>query len=162
MAPDQEMRVPPDGRVPRAGLESGMSIYSKSSFPPFASGAAVWEDVTVVSARADSRPAEPGWRPAVNAYRCARAFVVFVEAAGVPPSSLRVEARPTRLVVRGLRPQPEPDGGPAELAQLLALEIDHGAFERVLELPQEIDPAAVASEYRDGLLRILLPLRPGS
>jgi HSP20 family molecular chaperone IbpA len=39
------------------------------------------------------------------------------------------------------------------------MEIDHGSFERILELPAEIDPEAVEANHREGLLWVYLPLR---
>jgi HSP20 family molecular chaperone IbpA len=39
------------------------------------------------------------------------------------------------------------------------MEIDYGRFERVLELPAEVDPNRVSAEQRDGLLWVDLPLR---
>jgi HSP20 family molecular chaperone IbpA len=50
------------------------------------------------------------------------------------------------------------DGDPAH-CQLLALEIDHGTFERALDLPHPVKSDDVAMEYRDGFLRITLSQR---
>lgn len=85
--------------------------------------------------------------------------MVFVDLAGVPRESVELLVQPDRLVIRGRRPAPEPDGEAADQCHLLALEIDHGAFERTLELPQAVNPDDVATEYRDGLFRIALGLR---
>jgi HSP20 family molecular chaperone IbpA len=42
---------------------------------------------------------------------------------------------------------------------MLALEIDHGPFERIVELPADIEPKGVTAEHREGILWIRLPLR---
>jgi HSP20 family molecular chaperone IbpA len=39
------------------------------------------------------------------------------------------------------------------------MEIDAGAFERDLRLPEEIDPERTTAEQRDGWLWIQLPLK---
>jgi HSP20 family protein len=117
-----------------------------------------WDRITIIETRASGHPFAAGWRPAVNAYRCHEHFVVFADLAGVPPEAITVSVEPRRLIIRGTRPAPEP-GERAELTQLLALEIDQGAFERVLDLPQEIDADDLATEYRDGLLRIQVALK---
>ncbi len=100
-----------------------------------------------------------GWRPSVNAFRCDRQFIVCMELAGVEKSAIEVRAEPRRLVVRGRRPIPEPDCVQSPAVQVLALEIDHGRFERVIEFPADIDADHVTAEHRAGLLWINLPLR---
>jgi len=44
----------------------------------------------------------------------------------------------------------------------LAMEIDHGPFQREIILPVEVDPNRVIAEQRNGLLWIYLPLRPNA
>jgi HSP20 family molecular chaperone IbpA len=39
------------------------------------------------------------------------------------------------------------------------MEIEHGPFSRVLNLPIDIDPDQVRAEHRQGLLWIQLPIR---
>lgn len=100
------------------------------------------------------------WRPAVNAYRCADQFVVCVDLAGVDRSAVQVFAEPRRLVLRGTRPPPGPPCEQPQPVRVLEMEIDYGPFERVLELPSEVDPDQVEAKYREGLLWIYLPLHP--
>ena len=132
---------------------------SASSLPPFnESETSHWDGITIVETRCDSFALAAGWRPAVNAYRCVDQFVVFVDAAGVAQDAVEINAEPHRLIIQGTRLPPEPSCQPSELNQLLALEIDHGSFERVLDLPQEIDPARMTVDYQDGVFRIQLPV----
>lgn len=118
-----------------------------------------WDQITILETRSSGHPFAAGWRPAVNAYRCAAHFVIFADLAGVPPEAITVAVEARRLIIRGARPAPEPGCARSELAQLLALEIDHGAFERVLDLPQAVNPDDFETEYRDGLLRIQIALQ---
>ena len=101
----------------------------------------------------------PCWTPAVNVYRCPDRLVVCVDLAGVKPRDLSVRAEPRRLRIRGHRAPPEPASPAAEPVQVLAMEIDAGAFERDLRLPEEIDPERTTAEQRDGWLWIQLPLK---
>lgn len=117
-----------------------------------------WDEVFVVSTRSSSPVAPQRWRPAVNAYRCSDHLIIFVDLAGVSPESVQIHAEAGHLVISGRRPAPEPACRRSELAQLLALEIEQGAFERALDLPPDVDPAGMKTEYRDGLLQIRLPL----
>lgn len=95
------------------------------------------------------------WQPAVNVYRCETEYHVCVELAGIDAASLRVLAEPRRLTIRGRRPSPEPEGATA--SQVLALEIDHGPFERVVVFPTEIDVTRVEAKQSNGLVWIRLP-----
>lgn len=135
-----------------------MSTISEPGFYPFAGVEIEWDEVTRVETRAQSFLAASGWRPAVNAYRCPDKFVVFVDLPGVPRESFNWSATNRRLVIRGERPTPEPGCQRSDLAQLLALEMDHGFFERVLELPQDIDPTGITINHRDGVYQMNLPL----
>jgi HSP20 family protein len=99
------------------------------------------------------------WRPALNAFRCGNKFIVCVELAGVERSSIDVRAERRRLAIRGVRAMPEPSCEEPPALHVLALEIDHGRFERILELPAEVEPEGVTAEHRNGLLWIKLPVR---
>lgn len=100
----------------------------------------------------------PAWQPAVNVFRCGDFFFVCVELAGVERESIEIRAEPRRLAVRGQRQAPEPDCN-QPVMQVFALEIDHGTFERVLDLPAEVEAPEVVAEHRNGLLWVRLPLR---
>lgn len=99
------------------------------------------------------------WQPAINVFRCGDHFVICVDLAGVERSAIEVSAEPRRLVIRGSRPPPEPSCTESPAVHVLALEIDHGTFERVVELPADVEPERVAAEHRNGLLWVKLPLR---
>ncbi|HEY5895362.1 MAG TPA: Hsp20/alpha crystallin family protein [Chthoniobacterales bacterium] len=102
------------------------------------------------------------WTPAINAFCCRDHILVCVELAGVEAQSIELRPEPRRLVIRGLRIAPEPDDCEGPLTQVLALEIDHGLFEREVALPVEIDPGRVRIEQRNGLLWIYLPVQSQS
>lgn len=135
-----------------------MSAISESLFSYTARCETKWDEVFIVATRSNSPAVPSRWRPAVNAFRCSDHFMIFVDLAGVQTETMEIQAEAERLTIRGRRPAAEPACQRSELAQLLALEIDQGAFERVLDLTHEVDPAGMTSEYRDGLLRIRLPL----
>lgn len=101
---------------------------------------------------------EPSWAPAVNVYRCGNRFIVCMDLAGVGAREISVQAQPRRLRISGRRPPPEPKAADQPL-QVLAMEIDHGQFEREIILPAEIDPDQTTAEQRDGWLWIHLPLK---
>ena len=106
-----------------------------------------------------SRSAPHVWRPAINAYRCGDRFIICVDLAGVEKDGMQVLAETRRLIIRGKRRPPEPDCDQPQPVQVLAMEIDYGPFERVLELPDEVDTEGVNAEHSEGLLWVYLPLR---
>ena len=99
------------------------------------------------------------WRPEINAYRSCHQIIICVDLAGVERSSIELSVEPRAIRLRGHRQAPEPTGQDAAGLQVLAMEIDYGEFERQIELPNEVDPARVKAEQRNGLLWIHLPRR---
>lgn len=100
--------------------------------------------------------AEQAWVPAVNVYECGHAVHVCVELAGVLREALSVTVEPGRLVIEGRRAVPKPPESEAQCVR--AMEIDHGLFRRVLNLPENVNLDNVSKEMCEGLLWILLPM----
>lgn len=101
----------------------------------------------------------PPWQPLVNLYRCPDRFVICMELAGIDRAEISLQAEPFRIHLNGWRRPPLPSAAQGQPLQVLALEIDDGRCEREIPLPEEIVPAAVQAEQRNGLLWIDLPLR---
>jgi HSP20 family protein len=99
------------------------------------------------------------WQPPINAFRCESAVRICVDLAGVEKSSIELTVEPRRVVLRGSRDVPEPAENDGRPVQMLALEIDYGPFERVFELPAEVDVEGATAEHENGLLWIHLPLK---
>jgi HSP20 family protein len=99
------------------------------------------------------------WQPAVNAYRCAEGIAICVDLAGVDRRRIEVQAEPRRLIIRGFRQPPEPEGADLKPVQILVMEIDYGRFEREIVLPCDVEPEKVTAEQRNGLLWAYVPIR---
>lgn len=99
------------------------------------------------------------WHPAINAYRCEKGFAICVELAGVDKEQMEVRVESQRVVLRGQRQAPEPVDTGQRAVQVLLMEIDYGPFERVVTLPDTVDPERVTAQQRSGFLWIHLPLR---
>jgi HSP20 family protein len=80
--------------------------------------------------------------------------VVIVDIAGIDPDSVEVEIEGRELALSGYREAADAGG---RLYQ--QLEIPTGAFRRSVQLGAEVEPQASRAIYRDGMLRIELPLR---
>src|SRR5215212_8173005 len=83
------------------------------------------------------------WSPAINAYMCTEAVAICVDLAGVEKTLLDLRVEPRRLLIRGRREPPEPAGAEHKPVQILAMEIDHGNFEREIQLPSDVDTEQV-------------------
>jgi HSP20 family protein len=104
------------------------------------------------------------WRPAVNLYEDAEAFYLVADVAGVDAKTIDLQVQKQMLVLRGERLSPRP---PAEKGRckgvkttpmrLHMMEINHGPFHRVLELPQEVDSKGIQACYRNGFLWVTMP-----
>ena len=99
------------------------------------------------------------WRPAINAYCCEKCLRICVDLAGVDRDEILLEIEPGLLTISGRRALPEPDESQHPSTQVLAMEIDHGAFEREINLPRNVDRKSVHAEQRNGMLWIHLPLQ---
>ncbi len=99
------------------------------------------------------------WAPAINLYRFERRIEVCVDLAGVETGSIEVRVETGRLVIRGVRAAPEPVADEQETMHIVAMEIDHGSFRRIVNLPDNVEHIKTKTRYANGLLWIQLPLR---
>jgi HSP20 family protein len=96
---------------------------------------------------------EPGaWQPRCDVYRSKRGWLLKFELAGVRPEDIELSLVGSRLILRGMRRDwTVEDGG-----NWYSMEIAYNRFERAVELPAEIEHSDITSEYRDGMLLVLL------
>ena len=93
------------------------------------------------------------WIPRADIFETAEGFVVTVEIPGVEREEIDIMVDGLGLSIYGVRPEPVPAG----CVRWHQMEIAHGRFERVLALPQEVDPDGITAVYRDGFLYITIP-----
>lgn len=99
---------------------------------------------------------EAVWHPYCDVYETGGDLVVKLELAGVNPAEVSVSLQGRHLVVRGLRR----DVGQGDDQRIYhTMEINQGAFERVIVVPESCAGTQAASYYRDGILEIRLPKR---
>jgi HSP20 family protein len=94
-------------------------------------------------------------RPAVmpmDAWRDGDTFVVELDLPGVSAESIDLDVQRNVLTVRAERPVHEVDG------QVIASERPRGVFSRQLFLGDTLDTGNVAAHYRDGVLRLEIPV----
>lgn len=96
-----------------------------------------------------------GGFPALNVGGTPQSIEIYAFAPGIDPASIDVQLEKGVLTIAGERP-------PAPRDEKTAVHIDErfvGRFRRVVSLPDDIDPNAVAAKYRDGVLHISIPRR---
>lgn len=80
--------------------------------------------------------------------------IVTAELGGVRASEIALQIEGRRLILAGRRGAPSPAG---EVYQ--QVEIERGAFRRVIALRAEVDSERATARYEDGMLRIEVPLQ---
>ncbi len=93
------------------------------------------------------------WMPSVDIFETSEAVVMFVEIAGVLKKDIDVSFKEGYLVISGVRKELCCD----RPVTLHRMEIDSGRFMRKIKLNIPIDPGKIEAEYKNGVLRILLP-----
>ena len=96
-----------------------------------------------------------GFRPQVDVYRTASPpeLTIVVELPGIDPGAVRLLVDDGCLVIAGERTRPRLAGQSWQ-----QMEIEYGAFQRSVGLPDDVDPSRATAAYEHGLLRIAMPV----
>jgi HSP20 family protein len=97
---------------------------------------------------------ETHWVPNTDVYITDGAIVIKVELAGMQRENLELTIDGPRLRIRGQRP----DGCRPPQCKFLVMEINYGAFESVIELPEGYDLCRARAAYQNGFLRVDVPI----
>lgn len=106
--------------------------------------------------------ADPGrdveWRPATDIYRTPTGWLVKLELSGVRPEDVQMALAGRTLTLRGRRR----DCCLEKNCQLIHMEITYSRFERLIELPGDLQSVRIETEFHDGmmLIRICREERP--
>jgi HSP20 family protein len=105
-----------------------------------------------------------GFRPRIDVVRTEEPdeLRVTVDLAGVDPADVHIAVHERALLITGQRRRLKPD---CRISYHL-MEVEYGAFERRIGLPEHVDPDGARATYERGLLTVLLPVaaaapRPG-
>lgn len=93
------------------------------------------------------------WVPFVDIAETPEAVLVILEVPGVRKSDVDVQVENGLLRIRGKRCEFLPQ----ETTRHHHIEIDRGAFSRVIQIPPGFDLEAAEAKLQDGLLQIRLP-----
>jgi HSP20 family protein len=90
------------------------------------------------------------WQPLVDVYRTRDGWLIKADLAGVRPEDIELSVHGTRLTICGVRKDCTLDQG----CRHYRLEISYSRFERTIDLPENLERAGIASEYREGMLLV--------
>lgn len=96
-------------------------------------------------------PARPAAMP-IDAYRAGDTFVVEFDLPGVSPDSIDLTVERNVLTVHASRARGDDHN------EMLVSERPFGTFSRQLFLGETLDPDKLAATYRDGVLRLEIPV----
>jgi len=94
-----------------------------------------------------------GWNPSVDLYETTDAFILEADLPGVKSDDIKVEVQNGDLVLQGWRSleKSHTDG------RFHTMERSSGNFIRRMKLPETVEKDAIQAEFRDGVLRVILP-----
>ncbi len=98
------------------------------------------------------RTSGSGAFPLINVFNDGDDFVVVAEVPGVKKEDLDIQVRGDTLRIRGRKTIAHSEGASIHRRERAA-----GEFDRTVTLPDDIESAKVAAEYRDGVLTLRLP-----
>ncbi len=100
------------------------------------------------------RAALPGTFPPINIGVGPDTVDVYLFAAGLDRESIDVSLQKNLLTLAGRRPAPEGGNGTSYRRERF-----DGSFQRVVTLPEDVDPDRVDATYRDGVLHVSIHRR---
>lgn len=99
-----------------------------------------------------------GWLPPIDVTDTENEVTVRAEIPGIPPKDLEVSITGTTLTLAGSKKEEVEKKG----ADFYRCERRFGAFRRVVELPEGVDPEKINAESDNGVLIIHIAKKPGA
>ena len=91
------------------------------------------------------------WTPSAYIYEMENGFLIALARPGIKRDALEIDIDDNRLIVKGVRVVDD--------TRTRRSERPRGKFVRAFAVPASVDQAAIAAEYKDGVLQIRLPKR---
>lgn len=114
--------------------------------------------------RTAGSPAENGvdgfiaWTPAIDVQETDAEYLVKADLPEIARNDVKVGIDDGVLTVEGERKQEKEEKG----KKFHRVERTYGKFVRRLAVPSDVDPAKVAAEFKDGVLKVHLPKSPAA
>jgi HSP20 family protein len=98
-------------------------------------------------------PRAQPWTPSIDLYETPEALVLEADLPGVKPEALKLEVHGGDLVLEGERTVERSQGG----GRFHFRERYRGTFARRMRLPAYVDKDRIRAEFKDGVLRVIMP-----
>ena len=106
-----------------------------------------------------SPPRTEQWQPAADIYQTKWGWVLKFDLAGVRMEDVHIEISRQTVTVSGVRRDWLLDDAGC---RHYSMEISYSRFQRTIELPDDIQTARMAVEYKDGILTVRIAQREES
>ncbi|WP_027183029.1 Hsp20/alpha crystallin family protein [Desulfovibrio inopinatus] len=93
-------------------------------------------------------------RPHLDIGGTEKEYVVTVELPGVSDKDITVELRGDALIIRGEKKYEHKDEDKSK--GYYRMERSYGSFQRVLALPDDVDPESIQASHKDGILTLTI------
>lgn len=93
------------------------------------------------------------WNPAVDIYEDGDNIVVKAEVPGMDKESISVDVKDRALTLKGERSEDKEVNEESYFRR----ERTYGRFERVFTLPADVKTDEIKAEYKDGVLKVMVP-----
>jgi HSP20 family protein len=99
------------------------------------------------------RPSEKLWAPSVEMVEKKDNYLVTAELPGINKEEVKITLKDDILTIQGERKTEHEE----KEANYYFCERSYGAFHRSIEMPSAVDEKKIKAEFKDGLLKIILP-----
>ncbi|AEY01611.1 heat shock protein Hsp20 [Oceanimonas sp. GK1] len=96
-------------------------------------------------------------RPSLDISERDDSYLISVEIPGVSKENIQLTQQGDQLVIQGEKSQEHEEKND----KLHRIERSYGHFQRVLTLPADADSAAIKADFKDGVLKVTVPRKPG-
>jgi HSP20 family molecular chaperone IbpA len=94
------------------------------------------------------------WKPAIELRETETQFLLTIAVPGVAPKDIEIEATPEDIVIKAEIQHEHSE----EMGSIHSCEFMCGSMFRTIHFPRKINPDAVKTEYKYGILKIQAPL----
>jgi HSP20 family protein len=94
-----------------------------------------------------------GWNPSIDLYETPDSFVLEADLPGVKAEDVKVEVQNGDLRLEGQRTIEKDQSN----GRFHTMERSSGYFVRQIKLPESVTNDAIKAEFKDGVLRVILP-----
>ncbi|MFN3505659.1 MAG: Hsp20/alpha crystallin family protein [Caldimicrobium sp.] len=98
------------------------------------------------------------WAPAVDVSETADEVIVKADLPGVKPEDIEINIVDNILTIKGEKKRETEE----KKENFYRVERFYGSFMRSIQLPAEIDVDNIKAQYKDGVLKVILPKKPES